>query len=97
MTGGAECFVTGDLECFVDTDFLVVLSACHCSNLPLCVPLHSCKWGNVVPLSISLQFVWHNYCMGDHCYLEWCFGFHSGCRCRGNWPIFPCFEQVLGG
>ena len=63
MTGGADCFVAGVAECFVTGDaeyfvadvaecfvgaFLVVLSACHHPNLPH-VPLHSCKWGNVVP------------------------------------------------
>ena len=66
MTGGAECYVTGDAEYFViggaeclrGTDFLAVLSACCHSNLPLHVPPHSCKWGSAVPMDISLQLVW---------------------------------------
>ena len=36
---------------------LVVLSSCHHPNLPY-VPLHSCKWGNAVLISISLQLAW---------------------------------------
>ena len=55
MTGGAECFVAGGAECFVGI-FLVVLSACHCPSVPH-VPLHSCKWGTVVPMNIFLQLV----------------------------------------
>ena len=65
MTGGADCFVaegdeyfvTGGVEYFEGTEFLAVLSACCQPNL--ChVPLPSCKWGNVVPMYISLQLVW---------------------------------------
>ena len=56
MTGDTECFVADVAECFVGA-FLVVLSACHSPNLPH-VPLHSCKWSNVIPMSISLQLAW---------------------------------------
>ena len=49
------------------------------------------------PCALFYNLFGHNHCMGCHCYLGWCFCFYSGCRCRGNWPIFPCFELVLGG
>ena len=58
VTGVAECFVPGSAECFVPggTEHfmgtsLVVLSACH--HHILHVLLHSCKWGNKVPMNIS--------------------------------------------
>ena len=50
--GGAECFVPGGTEHFLGTS-LAVLSVCHYPNLSH-ILLHSCKWGNVVPKSISL-------------------------------------------
>ena len=85
MTGGAECFVAEGIECFVTgvaecsvpggTEHfvgtsLVVLSACCCPNLPH-VLLHSCKWGNAVPMNIFCNLLGHYHCMGDHCYLGW--------------------------
>ena len=57
VIGGAGCFVAGGTTCFVGTDFLAVPSTCCHPNLP-CVPLHSCKWGNVIPMNISLQLAW---------------------------------------
>ena len=38
---------------------------------------------------------WHNHCTGSSLLLGWCFCFYSGCGCRGNWPILPCFKQFL--
>ena len=55
VTGVAEYFVAGVAECFVGA-FLVVPSACHHPNLP-CVPHHSCKWGNAVPMNTFLLLV----------------------------------------
>ena len=53
VAGGTVSFVAWGTDYFVGT-FLVVLSAyCH-PNLP-CVPPHSCKWDNVVPMSTFLQ------------------------------------------
>ena len=57
MTGGADCFVAGGTACFVGTDFLALPSVCHHLNLPH-VPLYTCKRGNTVPMTISLQLVW---------------------------------------
>ena len=53
VAGVAECSVSGGTECFLGTS-LVVLSTFHHPNLPD-VLLHSCKWGNAVPMNISLQ------------------------------------------
>ena len=56
VPGGTECFVLGGTECLVGSDLAVQSAYCH-PNLPLCVPLYSCKWGSAVPMSISLQLV----------------------------------------
>ena len=63
VAGGAESFVSQHVGCsdggFVAVDieylgsvFLVGFSNCHPS--PLCALPHSCKWGNAVPIGISL-------------------------------------------
>ena len=49
--GGAECSEAGGTEDFEGT-FLVGSAYCHPSLLHA-LP-HSCKWSNVVPMSISL-------------------------------------------
>ena len=52
VTQDADCSVAGDAECFGGA-FLVGSAYCHPS--PLHVLPHSCKWGNVVPMSTFLQ------------------------------------------
>ena len=51
VAGGTEGSVTGGIEYF-GSAFLVGSAYHHPS--PLCALPHSCKWGNVVPMSISL-------------------------------------------
>ena len=62
--GGAESFVTQDIDCSVAGDavtgsaeyfggaFFAGSAYHHPSSL--CALHHSCKWGNVVPMGISL-------------------------------------------
>ena len=49
--GGTEGSVAGGIE-YSEGSFLVGSAYCHPS--PLCALPHSCKWDNMVPMSISL-------------------------------------------
>ena len=53
MAGGAECFVSQDADCSMAGCTFLIGSAFHHPS-PLHALHHSCKWGSVVPMSISL-------------------------------------------
>ena len=90
MAGNTECFVAGAAACFGGT-FLIAHSVCHCPNLPHVLP-HSYKWGNVDPMSISLQLALELPSHGE-LLLLWVvllFSQWGRCRCWGweNWLVF---------
>ena len=74
--------------------FVVVGLANHHPSPLLCFY----KWGNMVPIHISLLFALvPQYGMGDLCFMGLCLNFYFGgrCRCGGNWPVPSGLEQVF--
>ena len=61
---------------------------------------HFCKWGNVVPIHISLALLWLNWglmglILGFNLYCSW-LGICSEVGGRGYWPVLPYFKEIAG-